>query len=281
MLSPEQLAFFRLQGYLHLPNYVSATDLAELQQQVATFSASLSAEFVSQQQQYLAGQWCQGTFQLFRANQLSTFIPAACIALGEAKFNAMISTLLEDEAVAMYDSLLVKSCLASEIIWHRDMWHSIDTRIITVGIYLDDAHAGQGALRVVPGTHLMPDELCQLEQQVKQGTLSPVDVAAKAGDVIIHDVNLLHCSTPHIGLTPRRTIYSEFRAARDVEQNPRYPAQWLKLRKAHQQLLQQRYTAPNDIALFQQQQQLNQQLMQIHVQIEAGHYCFHPPQVKR
>ncbi len=90
------------------------------------------------------------------------------------------------------------------VLWHQDMVHGRSAPCFAMGIYLDDADPGEGALRFVPGSHLMDEPICEL-------ALKPaVEVPAKAGDVIVHDMMAAHSSEPMTGNALRRVIYLEF-----------------------------------------------------------------------
>ena len=69
---------------------------------------------------------------------------------------------------------------------------------------MDDAKFSEGALRFVPGSHLAGEPICALARQ------PAVEVPAKAGDVIVHDMMVAHSSEPMEGNALRRVIYLEF-----------------------------------------------------------------------
>ena len=93
---------------------------------------------------------------------------------------------------------------ATPVLWHQDMVHGRSAPCFAMGLYLDDADAGEGALRFVPGSHLMGEPICELAGR------PAVEVPAKAGDVIVHDMMVAHSSEPMEGNALRRVIYLEF-----------------------------------------------------------------------
>lgn len=96
------------------------------------------------------------------------------------------------------------------VLWHKDMVHNRTGRCFTMGIYLDDACADDGALRVVPGSHLSDDSICDLMKEPF------IELPVNAGDVLIHDMLLAHSSEPLKKNKLRRVIYFEFLSAAHV-----------------------------------------------------------------
>jgi ectoine hydroxylase-related dioxygenase (phytanoyl-CoA dioxygenase family) len=96
------------------------------------------------------------------------------------------------------------------VLWHQDMLHERKGDCFTVGIYLDEANCGDGALKVVPGSHLSGEGICTLSK-------SPfIEVAMQPGDILVHDMMLAHSSDPIKINAKRRVIYFEFLSAKHV-----------------------------------------------------------------
>jgi hypothetical protein len=90
------------------------------------------------------------------------------------------------------------------VLWHQDMPNERSAPAVAFGLYLDDADAGQGALRYIPGSHRSDRQIAELARE------PAVEVPAKAGDAIIHDLMVAHSSEPMEGRDRRRVIYVEF-----------------------------------------------------------------------
>lgn len=97
------------------------------------------------------------------------------------------------------------------VLWHLDMLHQRKGKCFTMGIYLDDAHEGDGALRIVPKSHLSNKTICELSKEAS------IEVAMKAGDILLHDMMLAHSSSPLIKNNIRRVIYFEFLTAAHIK----------------------------------------------------------------
>lgn len=76
----------------------------------------------------------------------------------------------------------------TEVLWHQDMLHRHTGNCFTMGIYLDDADAGDGSLRVVPKSHFSSKSICELKQE------PDMEVPVKAGDILVHDMMLANSS---------------------------------------------------------------------------------------
>jgi hypothetical protein len=96
------------------------------------------------------------------------------------------------------------------VLWHQDMVHQRSGKCFTMGIYLDDATENEGALRIIPGSHLDNRNICELCKE------PAIDVPMKAGDILIHDMMLAHSSGLMNKNPVRRVIYFEFLSAAHV-----------------------------------------------------------------
>lgn len=97
------------------------------------------------------------------------------------------------------------------VLWHQDMMHKRTGNCFTVGIYIDNANLNDGALRVIPKSHLSNKNICDL---AKEGF---IEVPMQPGDILIHDMMLAHSSEPLQKNQKRRVIYFEFLSAKQVE----------------------------------------------------------------
>lgn len=92
----------------------------------------------------------------------------------------------------------------TEVLWHQDMLHQQTGNCFTLGIYLDDANAEDGCLRVVPASHNSDKDICILKNEPYK------NVPVEAGDILIHDMKLAHSSGIMQHNPLRRVIYFEF-----------------------------------------------------------------------
>lgn len=82
-------------------------------------------------------------------------------------------------------------------------------RMVTARLHLDDADTANGALRVLPGTHLH-GRLDATSIQTFRETVPEMLCEAKAGDVLLMRPLLLHASSRSLSARRRRVLHIEF-----------------------------------------------------------------------
>jgi len=123
--------------------------------------------------------------------------------------------------------------------WHQDggTWPLEPLEAVTLWVALDDADAGNGGLRVVPGSHrggLLPhdrddDRLATelFNVSVAPGTVderAAVDVELGAGDVSAHHPALVHGSGPNRSDRPRRALVARYHPPTTRVTRPGWPS---------------------------------------------------------
>lgn len=98
---------------------------------------------------------------------------------------------------------------AAGVPWHRDRATVENSAIINLSIYLDKSTEENGCLEVVPGSHRLPGYV-DVEATRAQGPV--VAVPAEPGDIVVHDVRLVHGSGDNENGPVRRSIIAEFAA---------------------------------------------------------------------
>ncbi|MBC2875775.1 MULTISPECIES: phytanoyl-CoA dioxygenase family protein [Streptomyces] len=106
-----------------------------------------------------------------------------------------------------YALVLKEPYRAAEVPWHRDRVNVGPRTVCNLSICLDDASPENGCLTAVPGSHLLPDDAVVAEVRAA-GPVAHVPVSQ--GDVVVHDVRLVHGSGPNAGGRWRRTIVIEY-----------------------------------------------------------------------
>ncbi len=94
--------------------------------------------------------------------------------------------------------------------WHQDApyWPLTPSRTVTAWVAIDDADAGNAAMRVIPGSHLggarpmrpsRPEERNVLWQTIDgvDGAVEPVSMDLRAGEISLHSDLLVHGSLPN------------------------------------------------------------------------------------
>lgn len=96
---------------------------------------------------------------------------------------------------------------AVRVPWHRDRDDVPPHTVCNLSIYLDAADEDNGCLEGVPESHLLPDD-ADVDRVRQKGPVAHFPV--EEGDVVVHDVRLVHASGANPTKTWRRTIIIEF-----------------------------------------------------------------------
>jgi Phytanoyl-CoA dioxygenase (PhyH) len=204
-LSKTQLASFMQYGYLFLPQAVPPLLLQSLRQ--------LFTEQMDQTNKITV---------TTNSNNGNTYINAldkiidkgnlACLELLGAPFILETAASICGPDFFLIQEFAVIKMLGDNtpVLWHQDMLHQRTGQCFTMGIYLDDAEAGDGALRVIPQSHNSGKTICTLQHEPF------IEVPMKAGDILIHDMMLAHSSGIMQHNPIRRVLYFEFLSVSQV-----------------------------------------------------------------
>lgn len=202
MLSPDQRAAYESQGYFRLPAMLPADLLARLR---ALFDELLDPDDAEGKVVLEQG----GRRLVTNLGVLCNKGNLACLEL--LGYPPMLELA---QAICGPDFFLIQEFAVIKhrgdgvpVLWHQDMVHGRTGACFTLGIYLDDADAADGALQVVPGSHTSGRKICELMHE------PCIDVPMRAGDWLMHDMMLAHGSGPAEVNPLRRVIYFEFLSA--------------------------------------------------------------------
>lgn len=232
-LSDEQIAFFDANGYLVLRNWIPRDLLERLQ----AASTAWIAEG-SQRDPATAGDDYNFAARpdgpaLFRVNYLHNKGQVASLELlGAPQVLAVAESLCGPNFVPTYESLVFKQAGDGEKIpWHQDAVHPTRRhRIFNYDLYLDPSLAGAGALRVIPGSQMMRQDICAINDTYGWDHPDAIEVTMEPGDVLLHNVMVVHGSPRVEGKGLRRTIYYEFRSAEEILEDGPWDAAWIDRR---------------------------------------------------
>ena len=181
MISEEQIAYFRVFGFLFLPQTFSQEEMK-----------SVSGRF----DELLDGERSGAPFPGESRQSL----------YGIAELDPLFTNLVADDRI--YDT--VESLLGEGFLWLCSEgnlyvgdtdWHSdgsrLDCRPMKVSLYLDPLTAESGCLRVIPGSHRLwlHDALRPISQFGLPGPQIPCwPLESQPGDVLFADMNTWHAS---------------------------------------------------------------------------------------
>lgn len=218
-LTPEEIAHFDEQGYVILRNRISGPLLEKLQRASTRWIADGHAleNETDGDGDYNFATRPSGRV-LFRINYLHNKQEAASLELlGSPEMLGIAESLAGPNFVPTYESLVFKNTGdGAPIDWHQDAVHPRNFRIFNVDVYLDESRKGAGSLRVAPGSHKQIVDVCQLQEEFGWDAPGVIQTELNPGDVLVHDVMLVHGSEATLANKLRRTIYYEFRPAEQI-----------------------------------------------------------------
>jgi ectoine hydroxylase-related dioxygenase (phytanoyl-CoA dioxygenase family) len=232
-LTAEQIRFFDDNGYLILRQWIIGDLLARLQAAGQAWIAQGHAVSpdAPDAEDYQFAQRPHGRV-MFRVNYLhSKQQPASLELLGSPQVLGVAESLCGPNFVPTYESMVFKQEGDGEKIpWHQDAVHPRRHRIFNFDLYLDPSRIGGGALRVIPGSQGEVHDVCRLRDAYGWDPPQVLQVEMEPGDVLLHDVMIVHGSEPTAGAALRRTIYYEFRAAEEILEDGPWAAGWIDRR---------------------------------------------------
>jgi hypothetical protein len=232
-LTDEQLAFFDTYGYLVLRNWIPADLLARLQ---AASAAWIDAGLHAAPDDPLAIDYKyarRGDRDVFwRVDYVHNKGQSASLELlGSPYVLGVAESMCGVNFVPTYESLVFKQeGDGASVPWHQDAVHPRQWRIFNYDLYLDDSKAGAGALRVIPGTNIRQQDVCGIADQYGWEHPDAITVEMEPGDVLLHDVMVVHGSERTEGRALRRTLYYEFRAAEEIVEDGPWDRTWIDRR---------------------------------------------------
>jgi ectoine hydroxylase-related dioxygenase (phytanoyl-CoA dioxygenase family) len=214
MLTQEQRAFYAENGYLVIERFFNAERLAEAYAAIASLLSPTNTEKVFESEPADAAT----VRRIWSPTQKHAVFDR--MAADPALLDC-VASLIGDNILFHYSKLNMKGPkFGSPVYWHQDFsyYPHTNTDLLTAVIFLDDAAAHNGCLRVVPGSHRRG--LCSHEiDGFFRGRVSTVDeseavsLEVPAGSVIMLHCLVLHASARNESDAPRRAFLPAYRAA--------------------------------------------------------------------
>lgn len=233
-LDDEQIAAFDRDGYLVLRQRIAGDLLALLQEASAGWIARGQA-LDPRVDDTTDLQYAEraGGQRLWRIDYLHALRdPASLVLLGSPEVLGVAESLAGPDLVPTYESLVFKEQGdGAPVRWHQDAVHPRRHRIFNVDVYLDGSTRDGGALRVLRGSQRVRVDVCAVAADHGWEPPDVVEVELEPGDVLVHDVMVVHGSPGTSGAAPlRRTIYYEFRPAAQILEEGPWDRAWVEAR---------------------------------------------------
>ncbi|MGH3885179.1 MAG: phytanoyl-CoA dioxygenase family protein [Pseudonocardiaceae bacterium] len=144
---------------------------------------------------------------LYRVHNLEKQGAAGCADLFRDAVLHDLASALIGPVRATVCAMVVKTPGVAGVPWHRDRIDVAPGTAINLSVFLDRAAVENGCFEAVPGSHLLADDA----DVPRTHDLGPrMAVPAEPGDVLVHDVRLVHGSGDNPSGELRRSIIIEF-----------------------------------------------------------------------
>lgn len=240
VLTLEQREHYRTQGYVLVPQVLSADEVADLHKEFADLFARKPKarggkldtvgnpipgptehfSFTDTEKGDDPRTYTSKTQVLNRINQMFLFAPAALRTAGNPRLLGLVEDLYGPDFLPFGEAYVVKPPKeGAGWSFHQDTGVAIDfpypwqpDRGLNLGIYLHDSSPENGCLHVIPGSHKEKEDMDALRSRYGFGGMFPgaIPVPCKAGDVIVHARNVIHGSMPNASPDMRTTLYMSF-----------------------------------------------------------------------
>ena len=223
MLTPNQIANYREQGFLLLESQVPEFWLEEINHAMDQFKTEAASMTESDDRIDLESTHSSQSPRIRRIKLPHKSIDACARLMRDDCILEPVRDLIGPDLRLHTSKLNLKSAgYGAAVEWHQD-WafypHTNDD-ILAVGVLLDDMTADNGALMMLPGTHHGP-VLDHHSNGRFVGAIDPeeIDVAsavpiiAPAGSISLHHVRLVHGSDLNRSALDRRLLLFEITAA--------------------------------------------------------------------
>jgi ectoine hydroxylase-related dioxygenase (phytanoyl-CoA dioxygenase family) len=278
-LSSEQKQSFITNGYLKLPQAIPSNLLEELRNAVDSLCS-------------IGDQLPDST--VLESTNKQKFVVAIdkIVAKNEAVFRQLLGSpllLSIAESICGSDFFPVQDFAViktlgdqNKVKWHQDVISNCHEKTFMIGFYLDPTNDENGALRIIPGSHISDLPICELEKMEYQS------LEMQAGDILIHNLKIAHSSGELSTFLQRRVVYFEFMATKAILKEQLYPESFVQLRTS---------LIPNAISCFKEAYPNEtpflwkhpekekyaiatdpilaiQEVYQVKKQVKAANYCF-------
>ncbi len=225
MISEADVARYQREGYLVVPDVLSAQEVAELQRVTAQFvedsrTATAHTPVFDLEPGHSAAQP-----RLRRIKTPHQHHPAYAAMVRHPGIVAVLQRLWGPNVRFDTSKLNLKAAgFGSPVEWHQD-WafypHTNDD-LAAVGIMVDAFTEDNGAMLVIPGSHTGPIHDHHANGHFVGGIdpkssgidfSAAVKCIAPAGSITVHHARLLHGSSANISGQPRRFLLHQYRAA--------------------------------------------------------------------
>lgn len=236
VITDEQARYFLDNGFLVIRGVLAGEELNLVQEEMAKLYDRGTAG-VKDDPDYMYGKGAKsGNDVLRRIEYVIDKSDPMKVLLGHPFILRTVEKIQGASFIPTWDSMVLKAPDEGIIVpWHRDAMvpkGCIDPRpIFNVDFYLDQADL-KSCLWVIPGSNHWDRERAEARcSQPGFDTSDAIPVPMNPGDVILHNIMVLHGSPDGDGNALRRTVYYEFRPGEiELAYGP-HTTEYLKLKQ--------------------------------------------------
>ena len=225
-LTEQQIAAYRRDGYLAVPELIDRQRTKELREVTEEFVERSRHVAKSDGLFDLDPRHTAAAPELRRIKNPADNHPLYRWVAFDSPIVDIVAELIGPDIKFHHSKLNLKgSHGGAPVDWHQDAAfypHSNDD-VLAVGLLLDDADAANGAMTVLPGSHFGPVyehyDGDQFVGSMQAGDVARLDLGRShllelpAGSIHIHHYRLVHGSAPNLSARPRRLLINSYRAA--------------------------------------------------------------------
>ncbi len=230
VITVQQAQFFQEKGYLIVPGVVVEEELDRLRAALGQLVEFGAAE-VRDDPDFMYGEGhLTGEKILRRIEYVIDKLDECKTLLGHPFILRSVEKLMGPDFIPTWDSMVLKMPgQGIAVPWHRDAGTDFlgDKPIFNVDFYLDEADENT-CVWVIPGSHRWSGERILKELARRAGAFADegaIPALMRPGDVLFHNILVLHGSPANSSDKMRRVLYYEFRPAHvEDELGPHVPA---------------------------------------------------------
>ena len=225
MAQPQWMSQLERDGFVHLPGVLDADDAARL-----AILSLRSLDDYAQSDDLVRTDQGVPVKLLYPLDKYQDFVSV----LGGRPVRQIVDAILPvDDSVLTWEDVLIKPpAVGVEVGVHQDI--GLDPTRDTVhslGISLNGDQ--DNPVFFLPGSHRLGPLTRDAVTALRQDCLDQFQpVVTQPGDVVIHNVHVLHHSEPNRSPRPRATWYLEFRSMRSLLENGPWDSEWVHRRRA-------------------------------------------------
>lgn len=216
VITDEQAQFFADNGFLVLKGVLKGEELRQMQLAMDGLYQAATQTVIKGPDHFYKPGHKTGKPTLARIEYVIDKTAAGKVLLGNPFILNSVEKVIGPDLVPTWDSMVLKAPGEGIIVpWHRDAGTDCcgDRPIFNVDFYMDPSDLNN-CLWVYPGSHLWPEaKIREITSKPGFDTTGAIPVPLEAGDVIFHNILVLHGSPSSETPKVRRVCYYEFRAA--------------------------------------------------------------------